>query len=266
VLRRQEPLTGIGNARAEKRCVRSVIALAFCVVAFGGLTAQTPAPAPSASKPLRHLEYKFTDDFEGVSEYHFNGIGNGIQTSSGVGDVSSSIGGRGTMSVDILSVTPDGALVVKISESVENEPHPRGSYTCTVYGSTAVLCPSVPAPSDAEWVLLSYLGRQFVAGAPWDAQRHWQRKQDTPRYLLVEDFTLTDATNDKQTLIREKKKMSLHNGGFGSQTEDVAITYDQTMEVPTVVHDEVQSVGTAGSGHGTYDFHLTSDSFAKAPP
>lgn len=251
-----------------------MIALAFCIVAFAGLTAQTPAPAPSASKPLRHLDYKFTDDFEGVVGSEFNAIGNAFPgagenvagTSSGVSNTSASMGGRGTMSVDILSVTPDGALAVKISEQVENEAHPGQSYTCTVYGSTAVACPSVPAPSQAEWVLLSYLGRQFVAGAPWDAQRHWQRKQDTPRYLLVEDFTLTDATNDKRTLIREKKKMSLHNGGFGSQTEDIDITYDQTMEVPTAVHDEVQIVGTAGSAHGTYDFHLTGDSFAKAPP
>jgi hypothetical protein len=253
--------------------VRTIlIALALGICAQAGLAAQTPAGsqaasaiAPTSGKPLRHLEYSFTDDYEGVSEYHFNGIGNGIETSSGVGDVGSSIGGRGTMFADVVAVAQDGALRIKIYEWVQGEAHPGDTYTCAVYGSTAVVCPHVPAPSDAEWVLLSYLGRQFVDGAPWDAQHHWQRKADTPAYRLVEDFALDDGSDDKRAIVRETKKISLHNGEFGTQTEDIKITYDRTMEVPDAIHDEVQSIGSAGSGHGSYDFKLISDSFAKAP-
>jgi hypothetical protein len=255
-----------------------VIALPLAVCAACILTAQTPAPprqatasAPSSGKPLRHLQYKFSDDFEGVSEYHFNAIGDAFPspyenvsgTSSGVGNVSASMGGRGTMDIDILSIAPDGALVVRISEWVENQPHPGQAYTCTVYGNTSVVCPPRPAPSDAEWVLLSYLGRQFVDAAPWDAQHHWQRKTDNPRYDLVEDFTMADGSDDKQAVIREKKKIQLHNGGFGGKTEEIVVTYDRAMEVPVAIHDEMQLVGSAGSGHGSYDFKLMSDSFAK---
>lgn len=240
------------------------IAIALAVFACVGATAQTPAPSQSSGKPLRHLQYSFSDDWEGVSEYHYNGIGSGTEPSSGVGDVSSSVGGRGRMDVDIVSIAPDGALVVRISEWIQNEPHPKQAYTCTVYGSTAVICPTVPAPSEAQWVLLSYLGRQFVDAAPWDSHHHWQRTVDTTQYHLVEDFTMADGSDDKRAIIRETKKMSLHNGGFGSQMEDVQIIYDRGMEVPNAVHDEVQSVGSSGSGHGTYDFRLLSDSFAKS--
>jgi hypothetical protein len=167
--------------------------------------------------------------------------------------------------VDMLSIAPDGALVVRISEQVQNEPRRGQAYTCTAYGNTAVVCPSVPAPSQAEWVLLSYLGRDFVDAAPWDAQHHWQRREDTRQYLLVEDFTLISGSDDKHPVIREKKKMDMHNGGFGSQSEDVEVTYDRSMEVPTAVHDDAESVGGSGSGHSTFDFHLSSDSFVSKP-
>jgi hypothetical protein len=247
--------------------VRNVVALCMSLLVFYGLTAQTPAPSSSpAPKPLRHLEYAFSVDEEGQSESHFNGIGNGVETSSGVGSSVSSNGGDGTMYVDILSVTPDGALSVRISEYVRNDARPRAAYTCTVYGNTSVICPSVPAPSQAEWVLLSYLGRQFVEAAPWDSNNHWQRKVANGQYTLVEDFNIVSADGAKPTVIHETKKMDTHDGGFGTSTEHVQITYDRSMEIPDVVHDDMDSVGGSGSGHSVFDFHLTNDSFAAAKP
>lgn len=233
------------------------------LLAMTGLTPPAAAQTPATAKPLRQLKYSFTASYEGVGEYHFNGI-NG--SNSGVGGVNSSEGGNGTMDVDVLAIEPDGALQVRITEWVQNEAHPGQAYTCTVYGNTAVLCPSVPAPSAAEWVLLSYLGRQFVDAAPWDAQRHWQRKSDTPEYSLIEDFTMDPSSDDKRALIREAKKMVLHNGGFSSQTEDVVVRYDRAMEVPTAISDQLQDDGTDGSGHSQFSFNLVSDSFAKAAP
>ncbi len=199
-----------------------------------------------------------------MNEYHYNGINMATGTGAGVGGGAANLGGAGTMFVDVMSVAQDGALTVRISEQVEREPRPGQVYTCTVYGNTTVLCPSVPSPSDAQWILLSYLGRQFVDAAPWDANNHWQRKVTNSQYSLVEDFTLTDASNGKRLMIREHKKMDLHNGGFDTQAEDVNIVYDRSMEVPTSIHDEAQDAGTEGSSHATFDFQLIQDSFAKA--
>lgn len=237
-------------------------------------TAQTPSPGPPASataptasaggKPLRHLEYAFSVHEEGLSEYQFSPISdNGDAT--GVGGSILSDGGSGTMSIDVLGIAPDGALSVRISESVDGELHPRQAYTCTVYGSTGVLCPSVPAPSQAEWILLSYLGRQFVDAAPWDAQHHWQRTAQNAQYSLVEDFTMADDSNPKKLVIHEDKKMKLHNGGFGTQTEEIVILYDRTLEVPVAVSDDMRDVEGSGSGHGTYKFALKKDSFTAGP-
>jgi hypothetical protein len=170
------------------------------------------------------------------------------------------------MYIDVLSIAPDGALLVRIWESVDGEVRPRQAYTCTVYGSTAVLCPSVPVPSQAEWTLLSYLGRQFVDAAPWDAQHHWQRTKETTQYSLVEDFTMRDASDPKKIVIDENKKMKLHNGSFSSQTEDVVLVYDRTLEVPLTVTDDMRDVEGSGSGHGTFKFVLKKDSFSTPPP
>jgi len=250
------------------RTIQTVACL--CILAFACLTGQTPPPAnaPAASpapaaKPLRHLEYAFIVGYQGVRGGQFNGIGNGVNTSNGVASVASSTGGHGTMDVDVLSIASDGALVVRISETVYLEARPRQAYTCEVYGNTAVVCPSVPAPSQAEWVLLSYLGRQFVEAAPWDAQSHWQRKAETAQYSLQEDFTIRDTGDGKHVLIRETKKTEIHDGGFSTQTEEAAITYDRSMEVPDAVHDDLVASGGGGSGHSSFDFQLSKDSFAK---
>lgn len=215
------------------------------------------------ARPLRHLEYLFSIDAGGVTDYHYNGIpGSDLRPSSGVGGAAVSQGARGTMYVDVLSIASDGALMVKISELVQNAPRAGQAYTCTVYGNTTVVCPSVPAPTAAEWALLAYLGRNFVDGAPWDADHHWRRTQETPQDALVEDFTMDGAADAKLVVVREKKTVEMHNGGFGNRTEQIEITYNRSMEVPDAVHDEIDSSGGGGSSHTVFDFHLSSDSFA----
>jgi hypothetical protein len=253
------------------RCLFAGIALAGALIE----TAQTPIPSPSPSiapagsatpaGPLRRLQYRFTVDEEGISEYQFSPISD-TGDATGVGGSVTSDGGAGTMNIDVLSVAPDGALLVRISEFVDGDLRARQAYTCTVYGSTAVLCPSAPAPSQAEWILLSYLGRQFVDAAPWDAQHHWQRTKETAQYSLVEDFTMGDSTDPKKIVINENKKMKLHNGSLGSQTEDIVVVYDRTMEVPLSISDDMRDVEGSGSGHGTFKFTLKADSFSTPSP
>ena len=232
---------------------------AFALLALAVLSGQTPAPSPSAAAPLRHLEYSFTIHKVGMAGSEYNGMSDGIEGGSTIGD-----GGQGTMDVDVLSISSDGALIVRISERVSTDPRPRQAYTCTVYGNTTVVCPSVPAPSQAEWLLLRYLGRSFVDSAPWDAQHHWGRSSRTDRYALTEDFTMSDAGDGKHVVVLETEKVDAYNGGMNAQTEDVRITYDRSMEVPDAVHDVIASTGESSStGQATIDFQLRKDSFAK---
>jgi hypothetical protein len=239
-----------------------VIVLLLSVCGVAGLTAQTPAPVSSSGKPMRHLEYSFNVAVEGLQNYTVKGA-SGVQTVNNAGNVVPPEGGSGTMFVDILSVAPDGALVVRISELVQAEPRPRAAYTCNVYGSTAVFCPSTATPGAAEWLLLGYLGRQFIDAAPWDAQGHWQRKEQSDEFNLEEDFTLVDAGDGKKVVVRETKTLELHNGGFNTQTSDITLNYDRAMEVPDIIRADVATAGGTEASSASYVFTLLHDSFAK---
>lgn len=213
--------------------------------------------------PLRHLTYSFHAHEEGMEGGMYNGINGGVETESGVASDATSDGADGTIDVDILALDQDGSLIVRVAEKVDNEARTRQAYTCNVYGNTSVLCPNGPAPSEAEYVLLSYLGRQFVDAAPWDAQHHWERTFKNQSFDLDENFTLTDLGDGKRVKVHETKKTTLHQTGFASITDDVDIVYNRPMEVPDSIHDD--SVSSDGGGHdsATFAFDLRADSLSK---
>jgi hypothetical protein len=115
-------------------------------------------------------------------------------------------------------------------------------------------------------VLLSYLGRQFIDGAPWTADGHWQRTETSAQFTLQEDFTLVDAGNGKKVVVQELRKMDIHNGGFSTQSSTITINYDRAMEVPDHVRDEVVASGANAASSAHYEFTLVKDSFAKTRP
>jgi hypothetical protein len=238
------------------------IALSLSICGVLALTGQRPAPASPPGKPLRHLEFSFNVAVQGLQTSRVTGP----QPVNVAGNLIAPEAGSGTLFVDVLSVAPDGALVVRISELVQNETLPRQAYTCNVYGSTSVFCPSTATPSAAEWLLLGYLGRQFIDAAPWDAQGHWQRKEQSAGFNTEENFTLVDAGDGKKVVVREIKTMQLHDGPFDTQTSDITINYNRAMEVPTVIHADVATAGGGETNSASYVFTLEKDSFVKPKP
>lgn len=242
---------------------RRVAAVVVALCGLATLTAQTPAPSPSPVEPLRHLEYSFSVAVEGLQGYRFAAQGAGLQTVDRFGNVADPEGGSGTMLVDVMSIAQDGALVVRIAELVRGDPRPRQTFTCAVYGDTTVVCNSTPSPSEAEWVLLGYLGRQFIDSAPWDAQGRWQRTVHASQYTAQENFTLVNAKNDRNIVVHEGKTMKLSDINLEQQTSEVTIDYDRTMEVPDVIRDEVSASSDIEGSHASYLFTLVRDSYAK---
>lgn len=214
---------------------------------------------------MRHLEYGFSVAVQGLQSYKLSVVNGGVVTTDKAGDVADPEGGTGKMLVDVVSIAPDGGLVVRIAEQVRGDPRPRQAFTCSVYGNTSVLCPSMPSPSEAEWMLLGYLGRQFVDAAPWDAKGHWARSERSTQSEVNEEFTLLDA-GTKNAVIREIKTTTLHNGGFDNQRTEVTIDYDRSQEVPDVIRADVSTAGGDEASHASYVFTLQRDSFAKPEP
>ena len=111
---------GAGSAASDANAARMDHRVArrffLCVAAFAVLSAQTPPPAATPTlpdKPLRHLEYAFSVDYQRNGEVHEGGIGT---ARSGVGSLMSGIGRQGTLDVDVMAAANDGGLVIRASE------------------------------------------------------------------------------------------------------------------------------------------------------
>ena len=98
------------------------------------LQAQTPAPSPApvlSDKPIRHLEYTFSVGYLTNGEGHSSGMSVGGEGGVGSG-VDSELGGggrTGTIDVDVMGFTPDGALILGINEMLQATPRPSERFT-----------------------------------------------------------------------------------------------------------------------------------------
>jgi hypothetical protein len=231
------------------------------------LSAQTPAGGPQpgtiGGPPLRHLEYGFSVDYQTTGQVDTGAIG----ASAGVGRASyfGGTGRQGTMSIDILAAAHDGGLVVRASEWIDNQPRASQPFVCAVYPDTRVICPQELPVTDAETILMTFMGRGFVDPSLIDANNHWQRHYDDKFVSVVADFTVasTDSSGKIATIDGVSKTSSL-NGANRNWIDTSKFQYDLSMEVPTQVHmDSEQSVRGVVGYKATFDYHLKKDSLAK---
>ena len=238
----------------------------LCCAGILAFSAQTPAPVPSApTKPVRRLVYAFSVDYVTNGELHDSGMSAGGEGGNGSG-VESMLGGggrRGTMNVDVVGFSPDGALIVAVNESLEHEPRRGERFTCTIYGDGHVLCPHADGPlTDAENLLLSMLGRGFIDAGVSPTNHHWRRTYDGKQVSVVTDYTLTDPGNGSPVTIVKHSTVKSRVRTIGDSVEDGTIVYDRALSVPDTVKDVTYETRATGSLQSTFAFTLTSDSFA----
>lgn len=239
----------------------------LCCAGVLAFSAQTPAPVSSVpAKPVRRLVYAFSADYVTNGEAHDSGMSPGGTESSGSG-VESLLGGggrHGTMNVDVVGFSPDGALIVAINESLENAPRPGERFTCTVYGDGHVLCQKADGPlTDAENLLLSMLGRGFIDASVSPTNNHWRQTYDGKQVSVVTDYTLTDPGGGRPVTIVKHSNIKSRVRTIGDSVEDGTIVYDRALSVPDSVKDTTYETLPSGSLQSTFSFTLTSDSFAR---
>jgi hypothetical protein len=248
--------------RLGQLCLAAAI-LALCV----------PVPA-RADSTLGQLVYAFTystnqnttardssTNVENVDPLgNFNGGSNGMSHYGG------SLNDKGTMTVEVVKVQPDGAVVVNISEQGENIRRAPAA-ECVVYGNTMVICDPTKTVYTEEYTLLRFLGRNFVNPAQLDANRHWTVSQGSGGNNVHADYTINTNNNGKMQISESR---SIRQSGGGSLTTDVQtkIGYDFTQAVPTAVDEYVtqrHDNGVQGTSTTIYQttLNLVSDSMAK---
>ena len=214
---------------------------------------------PAGAAPLRELVYHFS--------YESSGFGQGAAMGGPFGGVVNEIGGMGSaardgkITVDVVSATQDGGLVVDIGEQIDRRTRPLQTVRCAVYGDTIdVICDQNVGATAEETVLLDYVGRAFYDESKLDAGHHWQT---TPRlkgrWSLVYDFTVTGKDGDALNIAMDGH----YKRGAMEATSTGTILYDAAMNIPRKVHLSNTAGGSATFGDTSVDLSLLSDSMAQ---
>jgi hypothetical protein len=248
--------------RLGQLCLAAAI-LALCV----------PVPA-RADSTLGQLVYAFTYSSNqnttardsSTNAENVDPEGNYTGSNNGMSHYGGSLNDKGTMTVEVVKVQPDGAVVVNISEQGENIRRAPAA-ECVVYGNTMVICDPTKTVYTEEYTLLRFLGRNFVNPAQLDANRHWTVSQGSGGNNVHADYTINTNNNGKMQISESR---SIRQSGGGSLTTDVQtkIGYDFTQAVPTAVDEYVtqrHDNGVQGTSTTIYQttLNLVSDSMAK---
>jgi hypothetical protein len=248
--------------RLGQLCLAAAI-LALCV----------PVPA-RADSTLGQLVYAFTYSSNqnttardsSTNAENVDPEGNYTGSNNGMSHYGGSLNDKGTMTVEVVKVQPDGAVVVNISEQGENIRRAPAA-ECVVYGNTMVICDPTKTVYTEEYTLLRFLGRNFVNPAQLDANRHWTVSQGSGGNNVHADYTINTNNNGKMQISESR---SIRQSGGGSLATDVQtkIGYDFTQAVPTAVDEYVtqrHDNGVQGTSTTIYQttLNLVSDSMAK---
>lgn len=226
------------------------------------LAAALIAPLAAQSAPLRVLTYHFNldqhgfDTTSGISQYGDMSYGGGTMT-----------GGRsGTITVNVISATKDGGLVVDALEQVDRVSRAQQTMRCAVYEAPpTVVCDQnlVQAGVLTEEVntLLTYVGQRFYDTSRLDDNNHWQFVEpfNNGKATRTSDFTVTKADGNVLSISVNR----VMRRGSSTTTTTGSLRYDSGNTVPLNGHFETNSNEGGELSGSIFDFNLTADSLVK---
>ena len=228
------------------------------------------AAQTTAAAPVRHLVYNFTYGTNGDLEAHGSN-GYASDTHEGAGDsrtYHSSIGDKGTITVDVVREQTDHGLIVSVSEQAE-QTRKANAATCVVYSNTTIICDPNATVNSEELTLLRFMGTAFVDPNQLDAKQHWRIDQGNGSYSTVADYTIT--SNKDGILAIDENRVVTDKTGPAPITSDVSakINYNFNKLLPTNVQEYVtrrenQGMGSVMTTTVQTTLDLVSDSMAKS--
>jgi hypothetical protein len=176
---------------------------------------------PAAS--VRHLEYAFAVSPNALPN---NGYYNG------------------TMSVDILSIAPDGDMLIRASEWWYYTLRPRQAVECEVHANGDVRCDQVPPyPSDSMLVLLPLLAQNFFSAGQPANPSSWQQKfavslsKGAFQTSVTMDLSAIPQNGGRLLIVKSKGDVRQLDRRQLHVLQEGEFVYDRTTSTPLVVHD-----------------------------
>ncbi len=227
------------------------------------------------AKTLRHLIYNFTFtttsnlavSTSGISTGTGDGSMGSTAPASGVSNFQGGNADKGTITADVLQATPDGGLVVEISEQAENT-RKAPVVKAAVYGDGRVFYDSSQTMNEEELELLRTLGRNFVNTANLDAKNHWQITGSGADLSVAADYTIKSNTNGILD-IEMQRVIKMTGAQAQNTTTDGSIIYNLADSMPTTIREESmtrqqQQMDQYSTMQTHIDLTLASDSIQTA--
>lgn len=207
---------------------RIVPALAAIAVAF------LAVPATADQTVQRHLVYDFTvgvqnDTHDTNASSRMNNDAGGANV-NGTGDTSymGVASDKGTISVDVLGVEPDGGIVVKVGENGQNV-RKAAAVECVVYPTTNSVCASGEVFPE-ELAVIRTLSPKFFDPSALDAKHHWHQGSEAAGVSL--DFT-AGSPSGTVVPISENDDEKVAGGQNGTMHGTATYSYDMSKNVST---------------------------------
>jgi hypothetical protein len=229
---------------------------AVAAVTFAAGSAHAIKTAPT----LPHNTYDFTYSNTSDATIHDSGIGGPV---SGYADSVGGTADKGQIVIDVLGAPPNGALIVSVSEQARYD-RSAAPATCTVWGTTNVVCDGTKKVNEEEFSLLRFLGRNFIDAAQIDAKNHWSAVTTAKDLVISNDFTIDKNDGASMHIVESRIVKQAGAQAFTAST-DGTIVYNEALTVPSEITEQTMTRQSIGMGDYSTDrsqlqLKLTSDS------
>jgi len=222
----------------------------------------TALPCAADDAPLRTVVYHYAIEGHGFGSSPGMGSVGGASSTVFENSYSGSSSRTGTITVNVISATGDGGLVVDVKQEIDRQFKPLQTVRCALYGATTdVVCDQHLWISPETNALLVYFGRQFFEPTRLDDKGHWHVSPEriNSGFKVDNDFTVLKADGKIVTIGVDREERA---GGFRSTTTG-SVVYDAGLDVPDSVDLQSEMAGSRSQGDVQIRLDLVSDSMAK---
>lgn len=217
------------------------------------------------SKPLRHLVYKVGVTLSTQSDQSAMGENGDMPTAgSGIAHYGAGMLSQGTMTVDVMGLTPDNALAIQVSEQTDNRKAPPVRLDVTSDGQLRIPSDQLLNVTEEEQTLLRMLGRNFLNADDFNAGK-WVHQVSQDRVNVREEYQITGTQPNGDVLIALNQSVKVSGAQPSDTTTHGTVTYSSKYKVPRSIsidgrthHESIQQTETDDT---KVNLDLLSDSF-----
>jgi hypothetical protein len=234
-------------------------------IALTGVLLTSMAALADQGKPLRHLVYRVGVTVSTqTSELTMGENGDMPTGGSGVANYNGGMLTKGTMTADVLGLTPDNALAIRISEDTDNRKAPPVRVDVMSDGALRIPPDQALIVTQEEQTLLRMLARDFLNADDLNAGQ-WARQVAQDKANMREVYRVTGTQPNGDVSIALDQAVKVEGAQPSDTTTHGTITYSSKYKVPRSVsldgRTHREGIQQTETNDSKLTLELVSDSF-----